>query len=109
MKNISFKVFKDNNSGVIHIPRLLAITIPFLIITIAHMLNAFGIGVPDILLDAVFAFFIIALGLLIAILGMTINCMTWFIIIIGFFCLFVYIYIQYVVDIIFIKSPFLFF
>ena len=92
------KFRKMDEYAVIHIPRLLALTIPFLIITGAHLLNAIGIGVPGLLLDPTFGLAFIASGAIIAVFGMSVGLLPIFILLILLWASFAYIYITQVLN-----------
>lgn len=96
--NQVFRSLRYDNDATVHIPRLLAITIPFLIVTGAHMLHAIGVGVPEILLEPVFGFALIASGAVIAVLGMSAGLMPVFLIILLLWACFAYVYISMVLN-----------
>jgi len=91
---------KEDDYAVVHLSRLLAISIPFLIITAVHLLNAVGIGVPEILLEPVFAMVFVGSGVIIAVLGMKSGLLTIFLILMLLWALFAYIYISMVMNLV---------
>jgi hypothetical protein len=63
----------DESDAMIHIPRLLAITIPLLIITMAHIANALGANVPGWLVDPTINLAMVVVGGVIAVLGLSVG------------------------------------
>lgn len=92
--------FDTENSGMVHLPRLLAITIPFVIITLAHMINAIGISVPGWLVDPTINLAMVACGAVIAVLGLTVGFLPLFLIICAILGFAAYIYLNYVINLI---------
>lgn len=59
----------NDDHGVVHLPRLLAITIPFLFVIGLHIANVFT-EVPDVLMEPVIQITILFSGAVIAVLGL---------------------------------------
>ena len=100
MRHFLRPFIKVENNAMIHIPRLLAITIPFLFVTICHIANALGAGVPAFLLSPVIGVGIIMTGAIIAVLGMSVGLLTPFILLVLLWGIDLYIYIQYEINLI---------
>jgi hypothetical protein len=92
--------FNEETSGMVHLPRLLAITIPFTIITIAHMLNAIGVGVPGWLVDPTINLAMVAIGAVVTVLGLSVGFLPLFLIIVAILGFAAYIYLNYTLGII---------
>ena len=92
--------FNEETSGMVHLPRLLAITIPFVIITIAHMLNAIGVGVPGWLVDPTINLAMVSCGAVIAVLGLTVGLLPLFLIICAILGFAAYIYLNFTLGLI---------
>jgi hypothetical protein len=92
--------FNEETSGMVHLPRLLAITIPFTIITIAHMLNAIGVGVPGWLVDPTINLAMVAIGAVVTVLGLSVGFLPLFLIIVVILGFAAYIYLNYTLGII---------
>lgn len=99
MKKV-FRPFIIEENAVIHIPRLLAITIPLLFVTICHVLNALGATVPEVLLSPVIDVGIIMTGAIIAVLGMTVGLLPPFLLIVVLWGVDLYVYFQYEINLI---------
>jgi len=69
---MKIRSFRDNASGIIHIPRLLALTIPFVFIVMLHLANVF-IDVPGWLMEPVIQIAILFTGVVIAVLGLSVG------------------------------------
>lgn len=91
---------KEENDAVIHIPRLLAITIPLLFVTICHIANALGATVPAYLLSPAINVAIVMTGGIIAVLGMSAGLLTPFLLIVVLWGVDLYIYFQYEINLI---------
>ena len=89
-----------DNYAVLHLSRLLAISIPFIIVTFSHMLNAIGVGVPEILLEPTFDLALIASGAVIAVLGVGGGLLPLFLLMMILWGIWAYIYISYVLNLI---------
>ena len=63
---------KLNDNGMIHIPRLLALTIPFVFIVFLHIANVF-IDVPGWLMEPIIQIAILFTGVVIAVLGLSVG------------------------------------
>lgn len=92
--------FNTENVGMVHLPRLLAITIPFVIITLAHMLHAIGVSVPGWLVDPTINLAMVACGAVIAVLGMSVGLLPLFLLIGAILGFAVYIYFNYTIGLI---------
>ena len=90
----------SENYAMIHIPRLLALTIPFVIVTFSHMLHALGVGVPDILIEPTFDLMLIISGGLIAVLGMGPGFMMMMLMLLVMWGIWAYIYVNYVLNLV---------
>ena len=100
MRHFFRPFLKEENNAMIHIPRLLAITIPFLFVTVCHIANALGATVPEFLLSPVIAVGIIMSGAIIAVLGMSAGLLAPFLLLLLLWGVDLYIYIQYELNII---------
>ena len=100
LRQILRPFLKEENDAVIHIPRLLAITIPLLFVTICHIASALGADVPAYLLSPAIDVGIIMTGAIIAVLGMSAGLLTPFLLIIVLWGVDIYVYFQYEINLI---------
>jgi len=90
----------DDNDSTIHISRLLAITIPIIIVTASHMLYALGVDVPELLLEPVFDLILVVSGVAIAIVGLKLGFGVLAILLLVMWACFAYIYFTYVLNLV---------
>ena len=69
---LKFRKFREDANAIIHIPRLLALTIPFVFIVMLHLANVF-IDVPGWLMEPTIQIAILFTGVVIAVLGLSVG------------------------------------
>lgn len=96
---IKMRSLNDNNYGVVHLPRLLAITIPFLFIIGLHIADVFT-EVPDVLMEPVIQITILFSGAVIAVLGLQFGLFPVFALLAVTIGIGLYYYLQFIINII---------
>jgi len=84
-----------NDVGMIHIPRLLSLTIPFLFIIFIHIANVF-VDVPGWLLEPIVQIAILFTGAVIAVLGLSFGLLPLFMLLMVLWGITIYYYAQYI-------------
>lgn len=95
-RNFKLRNFSDD-SGMVHIPRLLALTIPFLFVIFIHIANIF-MDVPSWLMEPVIQIAILFTGAVIAVLGLQFGLLPVFLLVAVVWGIAVYYYAQFIVD-----------
>jgi len=67
-----FRKLKNNNICMVHLPRLLALTIPFIFVMFLHIINNF-VAMPEFLMDPVIQIAILFSGASIAVIGLSLG------------------------------------
>lgn len=91
------KKLENNRYGMVHLPRLLALTIPFVFIMFIHIANVF-VDVPGFLMEPVIQIAILFSGCVIAVLGMQFGLMPLFLLIMAIWGISVYYYAQFIAN-----------
>jgi len=89
------KLRKLEEQAMIHIPRILALTVPFLFIIFIHIFNVF-IDLPSWLMEPVIQIAILFTGCVIAVLGLSFGLMPLFLLIMAVWGITVYYYAQFI-------------
>ena len=89
------KTFFDNRYGMIHLPRLLALTIPFLFIIVVNILDVF-ISMPSWLMEPIVQIAILFSGAVIAVLGLSVGFGVLMILLLVIWGITVYYYAQFI-------------
>lgn len=92
---IRLRSLKDDTFSAIIISRLLAISIPLFIVTVAHVMNTFGMSVYDPLLSPVIGLALVTTGAFFAVIGMKVGLAIPFIFIVILWALALYFYWNY--------------
>jgi len=69
---LKLRKLKDNADGMIHIPRILAISIPLVFIVCLHIANVF-VEVPSWLMEPIIQIAILFTGVVVAVLGLGVG------------------------------------
>lgn len=88
---------KNNNDAVVHIPRLLALTIPFLFIIFINIASVFT-EVPGWLLEPIVQIAILFTGAVIAVLGLSFGLLPVFLLVTVIWGITIYYYAQYIAN-----------
>ena len=94
---VFMKKIYNNSLGMMHIPRLLALTIPFLFVIFLHILDVF-IEVPDWLMEPVIQIAILFSGAVIAVLGLSVGFGVLMILLLVIWGITVYYYAQFIAN-----------
>jgi hypothetical protein len=86
-----------DSSGMVHIPRLLALTIPFLFVIFIHIANVF-VEVPSWLLEPIVQIAILFTGAVLAVLGLQYGILPVFLLVMVVWGITIYYYAQYIAN-----------
>ena len=86
---------KDDSYGIVHLPRLLALTIPFMFVIFLHIANVFT-PVPDYLMEPVIQIAILFTGAIIAVLGLTVGVLAPILLVIVIWGICIYYYANFI-------------
>lgn len=95
--NRKLRSLKDNSNAVVHIPRLIALTIPFIFITFLHIANLFT-PMPEWLMEPVIQIAILFSGCVIAVLGLQFGLMPLMALLLVLWGITIYYYAQFVAN-----------
>ena len=96
-KKMFTRRFNDNTYGIIHLPRLLALTIPFLFIVFIHIANVF-VTMPSWLMEPIVQIAILFSGAVIAVLGLTVGFGMLLILLLVIWGITIYYYAQFIAN-----------
>lgn len=96
---MSLRKFSDDTFGAVIITRLLAISIPVILVTMFHAADALGMSIPGYLLSPTIGLALVATGCIIAVFGMKVGLAIPFICILLIWVFGVYFHWQYEIDI----------
>lgn len=91
------KLDKNNDIGMIHLPRLLALTIPFVFIMILHIANVF-VDIPSWLMEPIVQIAILFSGAVVAVLGLTVGLGVLMMLLLVIWGITVYYYAQFIAN-----------